>query len=211
MRASNVAGPVFISIGEGIIKLTSLTFTVIAIDLRYYACSMREYGRHDIERIGWMSDKINYDMSHRSFSYEHQLTFYVLLHFLPVGDQLKLFLENNPKIPAELMLVDDYSFEAFNGAGFGKIGENAELAVKGTKNMKAPALSFGRFMSYFKSVGKLAPIPKNVKGIPEGVLRLGGTFGVDGKKVVYLYEDGVPGDHPIPYEVLSSSSFIKNE
>jgi hypothetical protein len=114
-------------------------------------------------------------------------------------------LENNPKVPADLMLVDDYSFESFKAAGFGVIGENAELAVKGTKNMKAPDLTMGRFFSYLKNVSKLAPIPKNVKGIPEGVLRLGGTFGVDGKKVVYLYEDGVPGDHPIPSEVLSKS------
>jgi hypothetical protein len=118
-------------------------------------------------------------------------------------------LENNPKIPQDLMLVDDYSFEAFNSVGFGKIGENADLAVKGTKNMKAPSLTAGRYFAYFKSVGKLAPIPKNVKGIPEGVLRLGGTFGINGKEVVYLYEDGVPGDHPIPSEVLSKSMFTK--
>lgn len=99
------------------------------------------------------------------------------------------------------MLVDDYSFGAFNGVGFGKIGEDAKLAIKGTKNMKAPALTAGRFFSYFKSVGKLAPNT-------EGVLRLGGTFGINGKEVVYLYEDGVPGDHPIPSEVLSKSMLI---
>ena len=118
---------------------------------------------------------------------------------------MKIFLENNPKVPKNLMLVDDYSFNAFNALGFGKIGENAELAVKGTKNMKAPDLTPGRFFSYLKSVGKLAPIPKEVKGIPEGVLRLGGTFGVDGDEVVYIYEDGVPGDHPPVKDVLSKS------
>ena len=118
---------------------------------------------------------------------------------------MKLFLENNPKIPKDLMLVDDYNFNAFNSVGFGKIGENAELAVKGTKNLKAPNLTFGRFFSYLKNVSKLAPIPKDVKGIPEGVLRLGGTFGVNGDDVVYLYEDGVPGDHPNPADVLSKS------
>ena len=110
------------------------------------------------------------------------------------------------------MLVDDYKFESFNAAGFGLIGENAELAVKGTKNLKAPDLKMGRYFSYFKNVGKLAPIPKNAKmGIPEGVIRLGGTFGVDGEKVVYLYEDGVPGDHPIPTEVLSKAFQSKKE
>ena len=110
------------------------------------------------------------------------------------------------------MLVDDYNFESFKAAGFGLIGENAELAVKGTKNLKAPDLTMGRFFAYLKSVSKLAPIPKNGKmGIPEGVIRLGGTFGIDGKKVVYLYEDGVPGDHPIPTEVLTRSFFSNNE
>jgi hypothetical protein len=47
-----------------------------------------------------------------------------------VGDQLKTFLEANPKMPKDLMLVDDYSFNAFKEMGFGKIGENPELAIK---------------------------------------------------------------------------------
>eukprot|EP00596_Hydrurales_sp_CCMP1899_P001919 CAMPEP_0119042840 /NCGR_PEP_ID=MMETSP1177-20130426/16198_1 /TAXON_ID=2985 /ORGANISM="Ochromonas sp, Strain CCMP1899" /LENGTH=112 /DNA_ID=CAMNT_0007009877 /DNA_START=449 /DNA_END=787 /DNA_ORIENTATION=- len=105
-------------------------------------------------------------------------------------------------MPKDLMLVDDYSFNAFKEMGFGKIGENPELAIKGTKNLKAPALGPMRFASYLSNVGKLAPIPKQVTGIPEGVIRLGGTFGVDGGDIVYIYEDGVPGDHPMPSEVL---------
>jgi hypothetical protein len=47
-----------------------------------------------------------------------------------IGDQLKTFLEANPKMPKDLMLVDDYSFNAFKEMGFGKIGENPELAIK---------------------------------------------------------------------------------
>lgn len=121
------------------------------------------------------------------------------------GDQLKIFLENNPKIPKDLMLVDDYSLESFNSVGFGKIGENAELAKKGSKNLSLPNLKPGRFMSYLKNVGQLSPVPKNAKTFPEGVLRLGGTFGVNGSDIVYLYEDGVPGDHPIPSDVLEKS------
>jgi hypothetical protein len=117
------------------------------------------------------------------------------------GDQLSLFLEKNPKVPKELMLVDDYSFAAYNRIGLGKIGDDPRLAIKGTKNMKAPNVS----REYLSNAMKLAPIPKKFSfKIPEGVTRLGGTFGVDGNKMVYLYEDGVPGDHPNPADVLAA-------
>lgn len=129
---------------------------------------------------------------------------------LAPGDQLKLFLEKNPQIPVDLMLVEDYTFGAFNSAGFGKIGENAELAVKGTKKFAPPDLTPGQFFTYLRNVGELAPIPKGLKfAVPEGVVRLGGTFGIDSEKVVYLYEDGIPGDNPTPTEVLTESGFIQ--
>jgi hypothetical protein len=47
------------------------------------------------------------------------------------------------------------------------------IHIQGTKNLKAPALGPMRMMSYLSNVGKLAPIPKQVTGIPEGVIRLG--------------------------------------
>jgi hypothetical protein len=47
------------------------------------------------------------------------------------------------------------------------------MHIQGTKNLKAPALGPMRFASYLSNVGKLAPIPKQVTGIPEGVIRLG--------------------------------------
>ena len=40
--------------------------------------------------------------------------------------------------------------------------------------------------------------------IPEGVTRLGGTFAIKDNDILYGYEDGVPGDHPDPDEVLRS-------
>lgn len=36
------------------------------------------------------------------------------------------------------------------------------------------------------------------------VSQLGGTFGIDGEDVIYFYEDGVPGDHPLPNTVLQA-------
>lgn len=120
------------------------------------------------------------------------------------GDQLSLFLEKNSYIPKTLMLVDDYKFNAYNAVGLGKIGESRELAVKGTRKMKPPGLKIQTWLTYIKNVGRLAPIPKDVKGIPEGVTRLGATFGINGGEIIYVYEDGVPGDHPNPEDVIKS-------
>lgn len=82
--------------------------------------------------------------------------------FISIGDQQKLqiFLENNPKAPKELFLVDDYEFGAYKAAGFGKIGESAELSIKGTKMMKPPGFGLQKWIAYLKNVASLAPIPK---------------------------------------------------
>jgi hypothetical protein len=118
---------------------------------------------------------------------------------------LNLFLEKNPKIPKDSMFVDGYSFDAYNKAGLGKIAENAELAVKGTAKMRPPGLNLFRWIEYLKNVMFLAPVePGKSLAFPEGVLRLGATFGIDGDKVVYVYEDGVPGDHPNPVDVIKA-------
>lgn len=122
------------------------------------------------------------------------------------GDQLKIFVEKNPDIPKDLVLADDYTFSAYKTVGFKTIAEDKEMAKKGSANMKKPELSWSQWSNYFTSVNKLAPIPKDLKfgQIPQGVLRLGGTFAIDGKSIKYVYEDGVPGDHPNPEDVLAS-------
>ena len=70
--------------------------------------------------------------------------------------------------------------------------------------MTAPNLTFREFLKYFSAVGKVSPIPKDMKfgQIPEGVLRLGGTFVVNGEDIIYQWSDRVPGDHPDIQEVL---------
>lgn len=63
---------------------------------------------------------------------------------------------------------------------------------------------------YMSNVMKLSPIDKsNIKlgEIPEGVMRLGGTFvlkknGEEGLECLYRHEDEIPGDHPEIGEVL---------
>ena len=159
--------------------------------------------------------------------------------FISIGDEEKLstFLASNPTAPKDLFLVDNYEFGAYKAAGFGKIAENAELSIKGTKRMKPPNFGFQRWIAYLKSVASLSPIPKGetmyhivampfifiyfiylttrtyIEGlkfgeVPEGVLRLGGTIALNGDRIIYVYEDGVPGDYPDPSDVIKSFSSL---
>lgn len=38
--------------------------------------------------------------------------------------------------------------------------------------------------------------------VPEGVLRTGGTFVIQGQNVLYQWTDTVPGNHPVIEEVV---------
>ena len=121
--------------------------------------------------------------------------------FVSIGDQdkLRLFLEKNPKVSREQIFVEDYEFGAYKSAGFGRFDEQAEDVQKeGMKNMKAPELGFKGWFDYLSVTAKLAPIPDDMKfgEIPEGVLRLGGTFVVKGNSIIYRWSDRLPGDHP---------------
>ena len=41
--------------------------------------------------------------------------------------------------------------------------------------------------------------------VPEGVLRTGGTFVIQGQNVLYQWTDTVPGNHPVIEEVVQIS------
>lgn len=116
--------------------------------------------------------------------------------FVTIGDSEKLnsFLDVNSFIPKEQAFVDDYSFDAYKAAGFGRVNQ------EDLKNMTitAPELGFGEWINYFSTVGKVSPIPKDMKfgDFPEGVLWTGGTFVIQGNEVVYQWTDTVPGNHP---------------
>lgn len=116
------------------------------------------------------------------------------------SDKLKVFLDNNPKVPRENMFVDGYAFDAYKAVGFKSFTEKSEAEKEALKDYKmtAPNLSFGEWMKYFGNVGRLSPVEKGMKfgEFPEGVLRLGGTFVVNGNDVIYQWSDRIPGDHP---------------
>lgn len=121
--------------------------------------------------------------------------------FVSIGDRdkLGLFLEKNPNIDREQIFVDGYDFAAYASAGFGRFDEQAEdVSKEAMKNMGAPDLGFRGWVDYLSVTAKVAPIPEGMKfgEIPEGVLRLGGTFVVKGDEIVYRWSDRLPGDHP---------------
>merc|ERR1712187_734490 len=56
---------------------------------------------------------------------------------------------------------------------------------------KSPFVTFGQALSYLWNLPKLSPFTKDTKlgQLPEGGLRLGGTFVVSGNNVVYQWSD----------------------
>jgi len=125
--------------------------------------------------------------------------------FISIGDSEKLntFLSANEWMPRDQMLVDDYSFDAYKAVGFGRFDQLAKESVKDIK-ITAPDLGWKGWFNYFSTVGKVSPIPNDMKlgEIPEGVLWVGGTFVVDGNDVLYQWNDQVPGNHPNIAEIV---------
>lgn len=129
--------------------------------------------------------------------------------FVSIGDaeKLNVFLDANPHIPRSSAFVDDYSFDAYKAVGFGRFDEVDPEVAKSAK-LTAPELGgFGDWWKYFSAVGNLSPVPKDMKfgEFPEGVLRTGGTFVVNGNDVIYQWTDEIPGNHPNVEEVVQTA------
>lgn len=128
--------------------------------------------------------------------------------FISIGDEEKLnkFLELNPYVPRDQAFVDGYDFRAYKDAGFGRFDEQDPQVAKEVK-MTSPKLEGGvkGWWKYMTNVGTLSPIPREgIKfgEVPEGVLRLGGTFVVRGDDILYRWNDRLPGDHPVVEDVF---------
>jgi hypothetical protein len=125
--------------------------------------------------------------------------------FVSIGDEekLRIFLDKNPFIPTEQAFVEDdmKNFNAYTTAGFGRFDEQSPDIAKQAK-LTAP--TGVNWWSYATCVTKISPIPNDLKfgEVPEGVLRLGGTFVIKGDKTLYKWSDRLPGDHPDIKEVL---------
>jgi AhpC/TSA antioxidant enzyme len=115
------------------------------------------------------------------------------------------FLELNPSIPANQMFVDDENFSAYDALGLGSMRNVAEKSeeIRGIQ-LAAPDLGgIQGWWKYLSNVAAVSPTDKGKFGIPEGVLRLGGTFVVQGDEVVYAWRERVPGDTPDLAEVMA--------
>eukprot|EP00746_Dinoflagellata_sp_MGD_P011198 gnl/MRDRNA2_/MRDRNA2_123408_c0_seq1.p1 gnl/MRDRNA2_/MRDRNA2_123408_c0~~gnl/MRDRNA2_/MRDRNA2_123408_c0_seq1.p1 ORF type:complete len:150 (+),score=37.61 gnl/MRDRNA2_/MRDRNA2_123408_c0_seq1:701-1150(+) len=127
--------------------------------------------------------------------------------FVTIGDAEKLnsFLNSNPKVPRSNIYADDYSFKAYKAVGFKSVTDPEQQEKAKEAKLTPPNLDFGQWMAYLGNVGKLSPVPKDLKfgEFPEGVLRLGGTFVVNGEDVLYQWSDRIPGDHPDMDAVLA--------
>lgn len=116
-------------------------------------------------------------------------------------------MELNPFIKRDQIFVDGYDFTAYKDASFGRFDEQDKDVLEGVK-MTAPELGgFSGWWKYFTNVMKISPIPDDMKfgEVPEGVLRLGGTFVVKGDDIIYQWSDRVPGDHPVVQDVLNTA------
>lgn len=132
--------------------------------------------------------------------------------FVSIGkdvEGLQTFLDKNPNIPRESIFLDEDNFGGYKKMGLGKMSfTDANKVREAAKSIKKPEVNF---FDYLSIAGKVTPIPKDLKfgQIPEGVTYLGATFVVSSDKFVYVYEDGLPGDHPEPASVLKDIGLMK--
>jgi len=136
--------------------------------------------------------------------------------FITIGDKEKLntFLELNPFIPTDQIYVDGYDFTAYTNASFGRFDEQQNKDALKEVKLTAPDLGgIGGWWKYMSNVGKISPIPDDMKfgEVPEGVLRLGGTFVIRDDVILYQWSDRVPGDHPIVQDVFDIAQKAASE
>jgi len=128
--------------------------------------------------------------------------------FISVGTQEKAekFLEINPKVPRSLFFVDDTeNFEAFAVTGFGSIGE-----AMPEMRFAPPGMDPFQWLQYLANFFFLTPLKTDANGlpkaeVPEGVLKLGGVFVLEGDDIVYAYAEPVPGQHAPIKDVLAAA------
>ena len=127
-----------------------------------------------------------------------------------MGDETKLakFLELNPAIPRDSVFVDNLNLAVYDKLQLKKFTDaNHPDELKQVQLQKPDHMGgFQGWWKYLTNVIALSPIDdkdnNKLGGIPEGVLRLGATFVVQGDDIVYQWNDKLPGDHPDPASVL---------
>jgi hypothetical protein len=138
--------------------------------------------------------------------------------FVSIGsvEQLEEFLDQNPAIPRETILVDDYDHKSYKQTmGFQRFDEIKSInQLRGLEPSKLvvpllQTLGIGKLLSYVRKVPSLAPVEGDLdwRDLPEGGLRNGGTIVLGGAvgSLLYRWNDKIPGDVPDPSDVYGAA------
>jgi len=134
-------------------------------------------------------------------------------------EKLSRFLEMNPHVPRDSILVDDYDHSVYRDTlGFTRFDDfgrekwadlTPSSAVRLVRNLLRFTTTLGPegVWSYATEGLSLAPTEGRIdwRSLPEGGLRNGGTLVVTGDDVVYRWDDRIPGDVPDVADVLEKA------
>ncbi len=130
--------------------------------------------------------------------------------FISIGDseQLRIFREKFPELKDDQLYVDDSdNSDSYQAIGFNKLFKDLDLTKKGNQkfwqNLNLSKDLMDKYMSTVKEVSPKFDLRKLGVSIAK-VSQLGGTIGIRKNRIVYVYEDGVPGDYPSPIDVIES-------
>lgn len=135
--------------------------------------------------------------------------------FISIGSPAKLekFLELNPTVPRDDILVDDYDHKLYKKLGFSRFDElNKDEASEINFKKLIPNLGIVSLFSYATRFIDMVPTEGdlNWKELPEGGLRNGGTLVVKGDNVIYQWSDKVPSDVPNIADVVDVAKDAAN-
>jgi len=122
-----------------------------------------------------------------------------------IGEPEKLikFLEMNPKVSEDKIFMDDYNFKAYDHLGFQKFGLDQDFFANLNRVQFPKLRGLIKWWQYFTSIPTIAPFEEGKYGVPEGGLKLGGTYIVRDSDVLYEWRDKLPGDLPDPKDVMT--------
>jgi len=116
-------------------------------------------------------------------------------------EKLQTFLELNPWVPRESILVDTYDHTLYKKLGFSRFDEASPEELKeidGSKLLRFINLGIGNLWNYATKSLSLSPLEGSVNwlDLPEGGMRNGGTLVVKGEDIIYQWSDTIPSDVP---------------
>mmetsp|Transcript_18443 Transcript_18443/g.27864 ORF Transcript_18443/g.27864 Transcript_18443/m.27864 type:complete len:119 (+) Transcript_18443:653-1009(+) len=109
----------------------------------------------------------------------------------------------NPQVSQDNFFVDDYNFAAYDKLGFGKFGLGREDFANWNRVQFPKLRGVNKWRQYLTSIPTIGPFEEGKYGVPEGGLKLGGTYIVQGSDIVYEWRDKLPGDLPDPKDVVA--------